>query len=93
MIDMGFSLQSYTPGRFPLSTILEFPFMFSSSLQACQVAAELFKTNTAFQEEYSEVKVIMDWYHRYVSAYFFKAGGNNRRFQRIEDPHTWSGSK
>ncbi|MDO9534632.1 MAG: TRAP transporter substrate-binding protein [Bacillota bacterium] len=58
MIDMGFSLQSYTPGRFPLSTILEFPFMFTSSLQACQVAAELFKTNTAFQKEYDDVKVV-----------------------------------
>jgi TRAP-type C4-dicarboxylate transport system substrate-binding protein len=52
MIDMGFSLQSYTPGRFPLSTILEFPFMFSSSLQACQAAAELYKTNPVFQQEF-----------------------------------------
>lgn len=54
-IDMGFSLQSYTTGRFPLSSILEFPFMFTSSTQACLTAAELLKTNTAFQEEYGDV--------------------------------------
>ena len=58
MLDMGFSLQSYTPGRFPLTTILEFPFMFTSSLQACETAAELYQTNTAFQDEYGDVKVI-----------------------------------
>ncbi len=58
MVDMGFSLPAYTPGRFPLTTILEFPFMFSSSLQANQAAAELYKNNAAFQKEYDEVKVI-----------------------------------
>jgi len=59
MVDVGFSLQAYTPGRFPLTTILEFPFMFSSSLQACQAAAELFKSKPAFLKEYDDVKVIM----------------------------------
>jgi TRAP-type C4-dicarboxylate transport system substrate-binding protein len=54
-IDMGFTLQSYTTGRFPLTSILEFPFMFSSSKQVCLTAAELLKTNAAFQEEYGEV--------------------------------------
>lgn len=54
-IDMGFTLQSYTTGRFPLTSILEFPFMFSSSTQVCLTVAELLKTNAAFQEEYGEV--------------------------------------
>lgn len=54
-IDMGFTLQSYTTGIFPLTSILEFPFMFTSSTQACLTAAELLKTNEAFQKEYSEV--------------------------------------
>lgn len=54
-IDMGFTLQSYTTGRFPLSSILEFPFMFTSSKQVCLTAAELLKTNAAFQQEYGEV--------------------------------------
>ncbi|MEN1761967.1 TRAP transporter substrate-binding protein [Anoxynatronum sibiricum] len=41
IIDMAFTLPAYTPGRFPLSTILEFPFMFSSSLQGNLTAREL----------------------------------------------------
>lgn len=31
---MGFVLPAYTPGRFPMSQILEYPFMFTSALQA-----------------------------------------------------------
>lgn len=42
IVDIGFTLPSYTPGRFLLSTILEFPFMFSSSLQANLTAKEMF---------------------------------------------------
>ena len=41
IIDMAFTLPAYTPGRFPLSTILEFPFMFTSSLQGNLTAREL----------------------------------------------------
>jgi TRAP-type C4-dicarboxylate transport system substrate-binding protein len=54
-IDMGFTLQSYTTGVFPLTSILEFPFLFTSSKQVCLTAAELLKTNEAFQKEYGEV--------------------------------------
>lgn len=54
-VDMGFTLQSYTRGIFPLTSIFEFPFMFTSSTQACLTAAELLKTNEAFQKEYGDV--------------------------------------
>lgn len=40
-LDMGLTLAAYTPGRFPLTTILEFPFMFDSSLQGNLVASDL----------------------------------------------------
>ena len=54
-VDMGFTLQSYTTGRFPLTSILEFPFMFTTSKQVCLTTAELLKTNAAFQKEYGDV--------------------------------------
>ena len=57
ILDIGFALQAYTPGRFPLTTIMEFPFLFSHSLQACQATMELFHANQAFQDEYKDVKV------------------------------------
>lgn len=44
IIDIGFVLPDYTPGRFKLSSILEFPFMFESSLQANLTAKDMFDT-------------------------------------------------
>jgi TRAP-type transport system periplasmic protein len=61
VIDIGFTLPAYTPGRFPLTTILEFPFMFTSPVQSNLVAWELLNTNPAITEtEYKDVKVL--WY-------------------------------
>jgi len=40
-LDMGLTLAAYTPGRFPLTTILEFPFMYETSLQQNLVANDL----------------------------------------------------
>lgn len=40
-LDMGITLAAYTPGRFPLTSILEFPFMFDSSLQGNLVGADM----------------------------------------------------
>jgi len=40
-LDMGITLAAYTPGRFPLTSILEFPFMFDSSLQGNLVATDM----------------------------------------------------
>ncbi len=59
VIDIGLTLPAYTPGLFPLTTILEFPFMFTSPLQANLTAAELFNTNPAIRDtEYKNVKVL-----------------------------------
>lgn len=41
VVDIGFTLPAYTPGRFLLSTIFEFPFMFSTSYQGNMTAKEL----------------------------------------------------
>jgi TRAP-type C4-dicarboxylate transport system substrate-binding protein len=38
---MGFVLPAYTPGRFPMTQILEYPFMFTSSLQGNLTAKEM----------------------------------------------------
>jgi TRAP-type C4-dicarboxylate transport system substrate-binding protein len=41
VIDIGLVLPAYTPGLFPLTSILEFPFMFDSPLQANLTAWDL----------------------------------------------------
>jgi len=59
VIDIGLTLPAYTPGYFPLTSILEFPFMFSSPEQSNLAAAELFKTNNAVRDtEYKDVVVL-----------------------------------
>lgn len=59
-VDIGLVLPAYTPGRFPLTSILEFPFLFKSPLQANLTAWELMQTQPALQQEYKDFKVL--WY-------------------------------
>jgi len=59
VIDIGLTLPAYTPGMFPLTTILEFPFMFTSPLQANLTAWELFTDNPVIRDtEYKDVEVL-----------------------------------
>lgn len=53
---MGFVLPAYTPGRFPMSQVLEYPFMFTSSLQGNLTAKELFPMLR--EHEYTDTHLI-----------------------------------
>ncbi|HXV49819.1 MAG TPA: hypothetical protein VEB61_13510, partial [Candidatus Binatia bacterium] len=55
--DIGWTLQGYTPGRFPLSGIVELPFLWSSAQEATRVFWQLFEELPAVQNEYRDVKV------------------------------------
>lgn len=54
--EMGFVLAAYTPGRFPLTSILEFPFMFETALQGNLVAADMRDDLQA--KEYKDMKLL-----------------------------------
>ena len=59
VIDIGLTLPAYTPGRFPLTELLEFPFMFTSPLQANLTAWEVMETHPGLREtEYKDVEVL-----------------------------------
>lgn len=53
---MGFVLPAYTPGRFPMSQILEYPFMFTSALQANLTAKEM--TPMLREHEYTDTYLL-----------------------------------
>ena len=55
---MGFVLPAYTPGRFPMSQILEYPFMFETSLQANMVAKEM----TPMLREHEYTDTVLLWF-------------------------------
>ncbi len=53
---MGFVLPAYTPGRFPMTQILEYPFMFTSALQANLTAKDM--TPMLRQYEYTDTQLL-----------------------------------
>lgn len=55
---MGFVLPAYTPGRFPLSQILEYPFLFSSALQANLTAKDMIP----MLREYEYTDTMLLWF-------------------------------
>ncbi|HEU4342597.1 MAG TPA: TRAP transporter substrate-binding protein [Candidatus Binatia bacterium] len=61
--DIGWTLQGYTPGRFPLSAIIEMPFLWSSAQEATRVLWQMFEELPALQNEYRDVKVLATWTH------------------------------
>ena len=56
-VDMIWTLQGYTAGRFPLTEMLEFFDHFNSAVEATETIWGLFEQSEAFREEYSDYKV------------------------------------
>lgn len=67
--DIGWALEGYTPGRFPLTDVVELPFAFESAEQATDALWDLYEEFPEFQEEYSDVKVLALWTHDVGNLY------------------------
>lgn len=61
--DIGWTLQGYTPGRFPLTGVVELPFLWSSAQDATGVFWQMFQELPPLQNEYRDVKVLAIWTH------------------------------
>jgi len=61
--DIVFTIQDYTPGRFPLTNVFELPFMGKSATDFAQAMWKTYEKFPAFQKEYSAVKVLALWCH------------------------------
>ncbi len=59
--DIAFGLQSYTPGRFPLTSSLRLPFMVNSGEQGAKVLWSMYEKY--LQQEYKDVKVLWLFMH------------------------------
>lgn len=59
--DLGWTLPGYTPGRFPITQIIEAPFVFEGAVQGTEVAGQLLEEFEAFQQEFSDVKLLSLW--------------------------------
>lgn len=68
-VDIGWALNGYTPGRFPLTSIVGLPFMFESAEQATDALWDLYEEFPEFQAEYDDVKVLALWTHDVGNLY------------------------
>jgi TRAP-type C4-dicarboxylate transport system substrate-binding protein len=59
--DLAWFLQGYTPGKFPLTSVIELPFMATSAKQGSQALWELCETSPEMQAEYAGVKLLSIW--------------------------------
>jgi TRAP-type transport system periplasmic protein len=61
VVDLAWFLQGYTPGKFPLTSVIELPFMASSAKQGSAALWELYENSPELQAEYGGVKVLSMW--------------------------------
>lgn len=59
--DLGWTMPGYTPGRFPITQIIEAPFVFEGAVQGTEAAWALWNEFDALQEEFSDVKLLSLW--------------------------------
>lgn len=56
--DITISLQGYTPGKFPLSSVTELPFIALSAEMGTNILWELYQSFPELQEEYNQTKLL-----------------------------------
>lgn len=61
--DIVYALQDYTPGRFPLTTVFELPFMIPSAEKTSVAMWKTYEKFPEFRREYSKVKVLALFCH------------------------------
>ena len=61
--DIVYALQDYTPGRFPLTTVFELPFMIPSAEKTSVAMWKTYEKFPEFRKEYSKVKVLALFCH------------------------------
>lgn len=69
--DMGYYLHDYTPGRFPLTTVFELPFMVPNAEKLGTAMWKIYEKFPEFQKEYFKVKPLALWGH--PGGHFFTA--------------------
>jgi TRAP-type transport system periplasmic protein len=61
--DIVYILNDYNPGRFPMTTVFELPFMATTSVKTSQAMWKTFEEVPEFRKEYSKVKVLALFCH------------------------------
>lgn len=62
-VDMAWSIQGYSSGRFPQSTVVELPFLYETSATGTQMLMSMYEDGL-FQRDYGSIKVLALYTHR-----------------------------
>ncbi|WP_425074553.1 TRAP transporter substrate-binding protein [Sagittula sp. S175] len=62
IVDLGWTVVGYTPGRFPRTEVFELPFMVTDARAASYAYAKIFEEQMA-DEDFKDVKIIGTWVH------------------------------
>jgi TRAP-type C4-dicarboxylate transport system substrate-binding protein len=57
--DIGWDIADYSPGRFPLTTVIELPFMVKTAEKASVALWKTYEQFPEFQKEYADTKLLM----------------------------------
>ncbi|WP_240374072.1 TRAP transporter substrate-binding protein [Bacillus piscicola] len=80
VVDMAFSVHSYTPGQFPLTSVMEMPFLAESANEGAEVLLKLYDEFPEIQEEHADTEVL--WLGTTEPGQIFTAG---KPVKSIED--------
>jgi TRAP-type C4-dicarboxylate transport system substrate-binding protein len=61
--DITYVLQDYNPGRFPMTSVIQLPFMITSAEQGSRAMWKLYEKFPEFQNEYKDVKLLWLFCH------------------------------
>ena len=78
--DLGWALQGYHAGVFPITEVVEIPFQFTSATQATATLLGLYDEFPELQAEYGDVQVLALWTHD-IGDFWTK----DKQIQTLED--------
>lgn len=61
--DISYTLHDYTPGRFPMTTVFELPFLIKSATSTSKAMWRLYEEFPEFRKEYDKVKTLALFCH------------------------------
>lgn len=80
--DMGYGVHSYLPGQFPLTSVLELPFLSETSSEGSQIMWDLYEEFPELQDEYEDV--IPLWLSTSEPAQIYTVGQQVKSVEDLE---------
>lgn len=68
IVDIGHDMHDYSPGRFPITSVFELPFMITSAAEGSKAMWQVYEQTPAFKKEYEGIKLL--WLSCHAPGFF-----------------------